>query len=230
MKLPRILYVDDETINLELLQLTFMEKFDVITAESAEEGLSLLALNPDIHVIISDLRMPVMNGLDAIKTLRNKGYTGSIVALTANAMQEDINNCKEAGSDGFLTKPIKWDKFFEVLKNSLPPGEKRNSNDIQPLKSTLIDDNPNMQNVVKQFIDYLPEKLEEIKNLYHDKDFTILKERLHTIKGTAGNFGFMDLTNVAASIEEDLKSKNFPGIEDHFSDFDHLYQRIKLGQ
>jgi len=226
----RLLLAEDNADNQRLISMRVQQTgADISIAENGKVAIEM-ALKQPYDLILMDIQMPVMNGLDAIKTLRNKGYTGSIVALTANAMQEDINNCKEAGSDGFLTKPIKWDKFFEVLKNSLPPGEKRNSNDIQPLKSTLIDDNPNMQNVVKQFIDYLPEKLEEIKNLYHDKDFTILKERLHTIKGTAGNFGFMDLTNVAASIEEDLKSKNFPGIEDHFSDFDHLYQRIKLGQ
>ncbi len=71
MELPRILYVDDEIINLELLQLTFMNDFKVIIAESAAEGLRLLALNPDIHVVISDLKMPVMNGLDFIKALLN---------------------------------------------------------------------------------------------------------------------------------------------------------------
>jgi YesN/AraC family two-component response regulator len=70
MGLAKILYVDDEAINLELLELTFMNDFRVITAESAREGLELLALNPDIHVIISDLKMPVMNGLDFIKEVK----------------------------------------------------------------------------------------------------------------------------------------------------------------
>ena len=49
MELPRILYVDDEVINLELLQLTFMNDFEVIIAKSAAEGMSLLERNPDIH-------------------------------------------------------------------------------------------------------------------------------------------------------------------------------------
>jgi len=89
MKLPRILYVDDETINLELLQLTFMEKFDVITAESAEEGLSLLALNPDIHVIISDLRMPVMNGLDFIKEIKQQ-YPDKVCMLLTGFLETDV--------------------------------------------------------------------------------------------------------------------------------------------
>jgi len=89
MKLPRILYVDDEAINLELLQLTFMDKFDVITAESAKEGLSLLALNPDIHVIISDLRMPVMNGLDFIKQIKQQ-YQDKVCMLLTGFLETDV--------------------------------------------------------------------------------------------------------------------------------------------
>ena len=89
MKLPRILYVDDEAINLELLQLTFMDKFDVITAESAEEGLIMLALDPDIHVIISDLRMPVMNGLDFIKAIK-KLYQDKVCMLLTGFLETDV--------------------------------------------------------------------------------------------------------------------------------------------
>jgi response regulator RpfG family c-di-GMP phosphodiesterase len=89
MKLPRILYVDDEAINLELLQLTFMDKFDVITAESAEVGLRMLALDPDIHVIISDLRMPLMNGLDFIKAIK-KLYQDKVCMLLTGFLETDV--------------------------------------------------------------------------------------------------------------------------------------------
>ena len=70
MDLPRILYVDDEVINLELLQLTFMNEFKVVTALSAREGLDELEKDPDIRVVISDLKMPEMNGLDFIKMVK----------------------------------------------------------------------------------------------------------------------------------------------------------------
>lgn len=89
MGLPRILYVDDEINNLELLQLTFMNDFKVITAESAEEGLRLLALNPDIHVVISDLKMPVMNGLDFIKKVKQSDQERVCMLLTGY-MESDV--------------------------------------------------------------------------------------------------------------------------------------------
>lgn len=89
MELPEILYVDDEIINLELLQLTFMNSFKVITAVSAEDGLRLLALNPDIQVVISDLKMPVLNGLDFIKQVKQV-YQEKICMLLTGYLESDI--------------------------------------------------------------------------------------------------------------------------------------------
>jgi response regulator RpfG family c-di-GMP phosphodiesterase len=89
MDLPNILYVDDETINLELLQLTFMNDFQVITASSAQEGLNLLELHPGIHVVVSDLKMPVMNGLDFIKIVKQQ-YPSKVCMLLTGYMESEI--------------------------------------------------------------------------------------------------------------------------------------------
>ena len=89
MGLPKILYVDDEAINLELLQLTFMNEFTVITAESALEGSQLLDLHPDIHVILSDLKMPVMNGLEFIKQVKQR-HPDKVCMLLTGFMESEI--------------------------------------------------------------------------------------------------------------------------------------------
>ena len=120
MALPKILYVDDEEINLELLQLTFMNEFKVITAESAQEGLKLLALNPDIHVIISDLKMPAMNGLDFIKEVKRNNPEKVCMLLTgfmeSEIMLEGFN--KEL-IFRYLMKPWDKDELGETLQEAL---------------------------------------------------------------------------------------------------------------
>lgn len=107
--LHKILYVDDEIINLELLQLTYMNEFRVITASSAREGLELLSRNPDIHVVISDLKMPGMNGLEFIKEIKSKNKDKVCMLLTgymeSEIMMEGFN--KEL-IFRYLMKP--WDK------------------------------------------------------------------------------------------------------------------------
>lgn len=120
MDLPRILYVDDEIINLELLQLTFMNDYEVLTAKSAKEGLRLLELHPDIHVVISDLKMPVMNGLDFIKVVKQKDPARVCMLLTgfmeSEVMLEGFN--KEL-IFRYIMKPWEKNHLDETIQEAL---------------------------------------------------------------------------------------------------------------
>jgi len=120
MELPKILYVDDEIINLELLQLTFMNHFKVITALSAEEGLRLLEQNPDIHVVISDLKMPVLSGLDFIKEVKQLDKEKICMLLTgyleSDIMLEGFN--KEL-IFRYLMKPWNKDQLEATIREAL---------------------------------------------------------------------------------------------------------------
>ena len=120
MKLPRILYVDDEIINLELLQLTFMNDFEVLTAVSAEEGLKLLELNPDIHVVISDLKMPVMNGLDFIKVVK-QNFKEKVCMLLTGYMESEVmlEGFNKELIFRYLMKPWRVDELKETILEAL---------------------------------------------------------------------------------------------------------------
>jgi CheY-like chemotaxis protein len=66
-----------------------------------------------------DMQMPVMDGLEATKTLRDHGYSGPIIALTANVLPEDRARCAEAGCTGFATKPIDRTHLYDALGAAL---------------------------------------------------------------------------------------------------------------
>jgi len=120
MHLPRILYVDDEEINLEILQLTFMNELEVVTASSGMEGLKILETNPDIQVIISDLKMPVMNGLDFIKEIKKTNREKVCMLLTgfmeSNIMLEGFN--KEL-IFRYLTKPWRKEELMDTINDAI---------------------------------------------------------------------------------------------------------------
>ena len=120
MELPRILYLDDEVINLELLQLTFMNDFEVLIAESAEKGLRLLALHPEIHVIISDLKMPVMNGLEFIKVVK-KNHPEKVCMLLTAYMESDVmlEGFNKELIFRYLMKPWNKDELKETILEAL---------------------------------------------------------------------------------------------------------------
>jgi YesN/AraC family two-component response regulator len=120
MDLPRILYVDDEAINLELLQLTFMNDFEVVTALSAREGLEELAMNPNIRVVISDLKMPEMNGLDFIKIVK-KQDPGIICMLLTGFMESEVmlEGFNKELIYRYLMKPWEKDQLKETILEAL---------------------------------------------------------------------------------------------------------------
>jgi response regulator RpfG family c-di-GMP phosphodiesterase len=117
--LPKILYVDDEEINLELLQLTYLNELEVITARSAAEGLKLLERYPEINVIISDLKMPAMNGLDFIKKVKQK-YNGKICMLLTGFMESDImmEGFNKELIFRYLMKPWKRDELLASIREA----------------------------------------------------------------------------------------------------------------
>jgi CheY-like chemotaxis protein len=69
--------------------------------------------------VLMDVQMPVMDGLVATKTLREKGFHGPIIALTANVLPEDRARCAEAGCTGFSGKPIDRTQLYDALRTAL---------------------------------------------------------------------------------------------------------------
>ena len=70
-----ILYVDDEELNLELFKINFNKEYNVITAESGKKGLEMLFAFPEIKIVISDMRMPGMSGIEFI-SIAKREYPG----------------------------------------------------------------------------------------------------------------------------------------------------------
>ena len=104
----RILIVEDNLVNLELAKdILEMAGYEILEASTAEEGIKLTRAElPDL--ILMDVGLPGMDGLQAIRILKQDPAVKHIpmVCLTAHAMAGDEEKAREAGSDGYITKPI----------------------------------------------------------------------------------------------------------------------------
>jgi CheY-like chemotaxis protein len=121
--MPRLLIVDDEQDNIDLLVRRLSWRgFEITGALSATEGIAAVALQrPDL--ILMDLKMPQVDGFEAIRRLKADEATRSIpiIALTAHAMQEDMQRATAAGADGYETKPVNINGLLEKIGALLGP-------------------------------------------------------------------------------------------------------------
>jgi len=117
----KILVVDDGKANRQLIKL-ILEKAGCLVTE-AENGLigRDLALESKYDVVLMDMQMPVMDGYQASTSLREAGYEGPIVALTANAMAGDREKCMNAGCSEFLAKPVNIDELIALVSKHVTP-------------------------------------------------------------------------------------------------------------
>ena len=113
----RLLVVDDVPMNCIILN-ALLEELGItqITEEhDGEDAVALVRKNSSFDMILMDIRMPKMDGLEASKLIRELGYTQPDIAVTANAFEEDKQACLDAGMSDFLSKPIELEKLKEVL-------------------------------------------------------------------------------------------------------------------
>jgi CheY-like chemotaxis protein len=118
MTMTKILLVEDNEMNRDMLGRRLQRRgFEVVYAEDGEQALAQArAENPDI--ILMDLSLPVMDGWEATRRLKNDSEQADvpIVALTAHAMAQDEQKALDAGCDAFETKPVDFSSLLETIE------------------------------------------------------------------------------------------------------------------
>ncbi len=113
----RMLLVEDIEINREIA-LTLLEETNIKIdcAENGLEAVNCVLENPGVYdIILMDIQMPLMDGLEATRRIREMGVRVPIVAMTANAFKEDVEACKKAGMQDHISKPIDVDELYQKV-------------------------------------------------------------------------------------------------------------------
>lgn len=223
----KVLIVDDNETNRVVIDgfLTALN-FTVYAAVDGEDAIEKNnKFKPEL--ILMDLQMPRMNGLDATKHIRTNAENDKvpIVALTAAAMAGDRERCKKAGMNGFLSKPIILQELIEVLDSLFEiKAHKQQNNQVdgnikslststgtQSQHDIVWDEDgfiarlQNMESLIAKvkasFIKRWPDKLTALEMSYDD-DIEITRKTAHAFKGMAKEISAINLANVLYTIEK----------------------------
>jgi two-component system, cell cycle response regulator DivK len=115
-----ILIVEDDPTS-SLLYSNFLESrgFEVLTVADGRKAIDAVIANPDIQVILMDIRLPELDGISSMKEIKKMRKDIPVIAQTAYAMVEDKARLLKAGFDSYLAKPVKPDALYDLLLSFL---------------------------------------------------------------------------------------------------------------
>jgi signal transduction histidine kinase/CheY-like chemotaxis protein/HPt (histidine-containing phosphotransfer) domain-containing protein len=211
----KILLAEDGFDNRELIQAILIRSgAKVTTAENGRQAVDKATAEP-FGVILMDMNMPEMDGYEATSVLRDRGYTGPIFALTANAMSEDRERCHLAGCDEYLTKPIDRVHLIQTIarfagrdsasESAKPQIAAKIPDDSQTIISEYIDD-PEMTEIIRGFVGRLDGHKNDMRHAFDDKNFDDLRQAAHKLKGAGGSYGYPRLTEACRELEDAAKA------------------------
>ena len=112
-----ILVAEDEIYNMLYMSELFSKTtYKIIEANNGQEAIELVNSNPEIKLVLMDIKMPIMDGKQAMKELKKTHPNLPIIALSAFAMESDKENAMSSGFDSYLSKPIDKNLLFEVIE------------------------------------------------------------------------------------------------------------------
>lgn len=113
----RVLVVDDNHLN-RLILVKFLQRIGILRVDHVESGIEAVkfAKATAYDLVLLDCQMPIMDGYETSAHLRRLGFSGSIIAVTANALKDVEEKCLEAGMDAMLTKPVVFEDFHKKIK------------------------------------------------------------------------------------------------------------------
>ena len=118
-KLKKILIVDDEEGIRESLKLVLEDHYELIVTASGEQALASLANNKTIGLVLLDIKMPKVNGLEVLKLIKDKFPEMKIVMVTGYRSVETAAEAARLGACGYIVKPFKTDEIRETVKKNL---------------------------------------------------------------------------------------------------------------
>lgn len=235
----KILVVDDDVLNQRMMQLLLKrEGHQVDLASNGLEAFEAIK-QQKYDIVFMDLQMPVMDGLEASRRIRkweNGGQHTFIVALTASYLPEKGHILFEAGIDNYISKPFEMEHIHQLLKYSFKARLAGEADQPVILEQELptpkvLDtqrgvvqvggDEAVYRELLRDFIEQLPKRLEKIQTYFAEMDLLELARAAHNLSGITGSLGALQLSEYAKKLDKQ-------SLEGYTESLENLLQEIQL--
>jgi CheY-like chemotaxis protein/HPt (histidine-containing phosphotransfer) domain-containing protein len=245
---PVILVAEDVVINMILVTTLIKQmvpNVTVIEAKNGKEAYEMtISKKPDL--IIMDLQMPVMSGIEATLEIRKMepvlGIHVPIVALTAGAIQGEKERCLEAGMDDFLTKPLDQNTLQRILGKHLTFFNQRRDNSSELFnpgtaqlhfdQQKLMESIGNSRVILAELLDVVPlqfaNDIASLHNAINERKLAEVKSAAYSIKGTSLNMWFNKMADLAREIESLTDQNHLNELEEINKELVLEWELIKL--
>jgi CheY-like chemotaxis protein/HPt (histidine-containing phosphotransfer) domain-containing protein len=213
----RVLVADDEEYNRMLLT-TILRKWDLTYSEAADGREALEELSRNVYdIVLMDIQMPVMNGLEAVAHLRSIQNKVPVLALTASTSRELLEACKEAGINDVLRKPFKERQLYEkmallleqapepvdpMVAKSTKPSEGTESYDLSEIIQMANGDAGFVKEMVAIFIKTTRQGMEGIRSGIEEEDWDKVAHYSHKIAAPCQHIEAYSIYQMLKDIEE----------------------------
>ena len=249
----RVLVADDVVTN-QHVALGILRQLG-LSADAVANGVEALEAVETIpyNLVLMDVRMPVMDGLEATRLIRQTSNKVPIIAMTAGAMEGDREDCLRAGMDDFVSKPVVPRDLVRVLSIWLPeakpvaakqpvelaalsaaPKQENISTlfDLTTLRARLMDDETLVEKVLDTFLADMPLQIHSLIHFVEAADVHGALEQAHKIKGSSSNACAVALCDLAAGMESAARAgdlaalqTSLPTLQQHLRQFKGFYPR-----
>jgi len=219
----RLLLVDDNLVNQEVAKEILLNVgFEVDVKNNGLEATQAVKANK-YDVVLMDIQMPVMDGLEATQKIRAWGGEYSslpIIAMTANALDSDVKESLAAGMDAHLSKPINPNKMFATLMRWLAPRQREETEyvytcdidldslpelpgiDVRKVAETYGLDLERLTVILNMFREKHADTAKDVEACIRDGNLTDAAKLLHKVKGSSGTFGADKLYEKVREVEK----------------------------
>jgi len=230
----RVLLVEDNEFNRMVAQNTLKTTNCIVTeAENGAEAVALVR-NHSFDLILMDIQMPVMDGITATTRIRtNLQCTTPIIAFTANAFKSEIEKCKQAGMNDYITKPFEEKLLLEKMMQHLDANRKEKENtvgtrsyNLSKLYSLSRGNEEFIQKMIEIFNTQCTHVMEAIEKAIAAENFLEVSRLIHKIKPSIDEMGIQSIYHEVRELEE--ISKNTTDLERIQFLFEIIQKQLKL--